>query len=116
MQTVTKVQIAAALIATFGFAMHGTARAEEATTGNQLGATEKQSPSKISHTKKVKIAKKGADASCKGKDGSCKGKEGSCKGKEGSCKGKAGSCKGKDGSCKGKEGSCKGKEGSCKGK
>jgi len=73
----SKTQLAAALVATLGFAMHGPAFAAP-TEGNNLGAKEKQAPSLISQ----------ADDSEKGKEGSCKGKEGSCKGKEGSCKGK----------------------------
>jgi hypothetical protein len=88
-----KAQLAAALAATLGFALHGTAFAAD----NSLGVTEKTTKTE----KNVKIAKheasseKGAEAACKGKDGSCKGKESSCKGKDGSCKGKDASCKGK---------------------
>ena len=81
-----KAQLAAALAATLGFALHGTAFAAD----NSMGVTEKTTKSE----KSVKVAKgetaseKGSEAACKGKDGSCKGKDGACKGKDASCKGK----------------------------
>ena len=109
MQDKKKAQLAAALVATLGLALHAPAQAANADNA------EKNAKNQIAQ-KLHGDSNKGVEAGCKGKEGSCKGKEGSCKGKEGSCKGKEGSCKGKEGSCKGKEGSCKGKEGSCKGK
>ncbi|HEY9871274.1 MAG TPA: hypothetical protein V6D08_19090 [Candidatus Obscuribacterales bacterium] len=111
MQKLSKVQIAAALVAALGVAAHGKALASQTGGNSDLGVKEKQSPAGIAKT--VKLADKNVSTE-KGTETSCKGAEGSCKGKEGSCKGKEGSCKGKEGSCKGKEGSCKGKEGSCK--
>lgn len=112
MKDMSKVQLAAALAATLGFSLHGTAQA--ANTGDQgLRVIERQAPIYIASSgddTQEKKSMKGKEGSCKGKDGSCKGKDGSMKGKEGSCKGKEGSCKGKDGAMKGKEGSCKGKD------
>ena len=75
-----KAHLAAALAATMGLALHGTAFAAD----NGMGVTEKTTKTE----KSVKIAKgdasaeKGSEASCKGKDGSCKGKDSSCKGKD----------------------------------
>ena len=101
-----KVQLAAALVAVLGFALHGPAGAADK---NELSVKETSSPSEISKkvnladeekapeakkeekkTKKTKSTKakkeaKGTESSCKSKEAS-KGKEGSCKGKEGSCK------------------------------
>ena len=93
MQTLTKIQLAAALIAAFGLA--GKAIAADPSTGN-LNVTEKKSPAHIKLADKDAGDTKGADASCKGKDGTCKAKAGATKGKKGSCKGKKASCKGKD--------------------
>lgn len=99
MSTLNKVQLAAALVATFGFCTAGAVNAADNTV------TEKQSPSSIAQAdtasgdkseapkkekkakkekkeKKEKKADKGSEGSCKGKEGSCKGKEGSCKGGE----------------------------------
>src|SRR5579885_3147597 len=121
MNTLSKVQLAAAIVAALGFAAGGSANADPV-KGSQFGVSEKNSPSRIqiAEEKKEETGKaageetkeKGAEKSCKGKEKSCKGKEKSCKGKEKSCKGKEKSCKGKEGSCKGKEGSCKGAESS----
>jgi hypothetical protein len=99
MQKLSKVQIAAALVAALGVAAHGKAMASPTGGNSDLGVKEKQSPAGIAKT--VKLADK--NVSSEGKEGSCKGKEGSCKGKEGSCKGKEGSCKGKEGSDKSSE-------------
>ena len=100
-----KVQIAAALAATLGFAMHGSTCTANA--ADKFGISEKQPPSGIAKTdlqkkeKKVKKGKKGSSATEeKGKKDSCAGKEGSCAGKE---KGKKDSCAGKEGSCAGAE-------------
>jgi len=106
MQAMSKAQLAAALVATFGFSMHGPAFAGTS-DASKMGVSEKQAPSVIAQAAQDE---KGKEGSCKGKEGSCKGKEGSCKGKESSCKGKSHSCKGKSHSCKGKSHSCKGKE------
>lgn len=70
-----RTQLAAALVAALGFALHGTAFAADAEKTTTV-KSEKSS---------VKVAEK-KDATEKGKEGACKGKEGSCKGKEGSCK------------------------------
>jgi hypothetical protein len=114
MQDKTKAKVAAALAATLGLAIQGSANAA---SNQSLRILEKPSLLKVNQAETAEqfLADDKSDKKAKGKEGSCKGKEGSCKGKEGSCKGKEGSCKGKEGSCKGKEGSCKGKEGSCKG-
>ena len=85
-----KTQLAAAVAAVLGFALHAPAMAADATDG-KLEVKEKSSPSKVLKLEEKKAKKKkGKEASCKGKEGSCKGKEGSCKGKEGSCKSKEG--------------------------
>ena len=95
MQSISKIQLAAALVAAFGLGIGGAAKAADP---SQFGVSEKNSPSQIKladeaksdakETKKeTKKEKKGKEKSCKGKEKSCKGKEGSCKGKEGSCKG-----------------------------
>jgi len=108
---ISKVQLAAALVATLGFCMHGAANAASPTGGSQMGVEEKQSPSRINlddketteKTEKKPEKKTEKKAEKKSKEKKEKGAESSCKGKEGSCKGKEGSCKGKEHSCKGKE-------------
>src|SRR5579883_2901766 len=70
MQGLTKAQLAAALVATFGFCMHGSAMAAPS---NGMGAVEKQSPTMLADESSDKAADKSKDASCKGKEGSCKG-------------------------------------------
>ncbi|MFA7339565.1 MAG: hypothetical protein WC028_22480 [Candidatus Obscuribacterales bacterium] len=111
MQDKTKAKVAAALAATLGLAIQGSANASP---NPSLRILEKPALLKVNQAETAEqfLAEEKSDKKAKGKEGSCKGKEGSCKGKEGSCKGKEGSCKGKEGSCKGKEGSCKGHEGS----
>lgn len=121
MQDKTKAKVAAALAATLGLALQGSANANPS---QALRIFEKPAVLKVNQadTAEQFLADDKSTEKAKGKEGSCKGKEGSCKGKEGSCKGKEkgkeGSCKGKEGACKasdkGKEGSCKGKEGACK--
>jgi hypothetical protein len=86
-----KAQLAAALVATLGFALGGTAFA--ANNDNGLNVSEK---STTKTEKSIKIAKSDKGTSEKGAEGSCKGKDGSCKGKDASCKGKEATCKGKD--------------------
>ena len=85
MQNLSKIQIAAALVATLGFATHGTANANPTNTGSDIGVSEKQAPSQIS--KSIKLAEKKEKKekkAAKGKEGSCKGKEGAKEGaKEG---------------------------------
>ncbi len=85
-----KTQLAAAVAAVLGFALHGPAMAADAVDG-KLDVKEKSSSSKVAKKDLAKKDKK------KGKEGACKGKEGACKGKEGACKGKEGSCKSKEG-------------------
>lgn len=113
MQDKAKVQLAAALAATLGFAISSNAGAANS-VHLQLPDTDRQSPFYIASGNaddlQQQLSSKGKDGSCKGKGGRCMFKHHSKKGKEGSCKGKQGSCKGKDGSCKGKDGSCKGKD------
>ncbi len=105
MEKLTKVQLAAALVAAFGIASHVPAMAGE-------GCEKKCTKSTLKVSEKTNLEEKGKEGSCKSKEGSCKSKEGSCKAKkEGKeKKGKEGSCKSKEGSCKSKEGSCKSKE------
>lgn len=98
MQDKAKVQLATALAATLGFAIHSSAGATEGLS-LQLSNSEKQSP--------FYIASNDTDSSSKGKDGSCKGKEKKCMFKKKKSKGASASDKGKEGSCKGKDGSCK---------
>jgi len=106
MQSISKIQLAAALVAAFGLGMGGAAKAADP---SQFGVSEKNSPSQIKLADDAKSDAKDAPKDAtkatkkKAKDKSCKGKEKSCKGKDKSCKGKEGSCKGKDGSCKGGE-------------
>lgn len=105
MQEQSRVQLAAALVATLGFVTSGAANAATSEQ-TRTALTEKSSLMAVdtADSYRVQLASKGK----KTKKGQTKGKEGSCKGKEGSCKGKEGSCKGKEGSCKGKDDSRKG--------
>ena len=106
MQDKAKVQLAAALAATLGFAINTNAGATNSVQLQSPG-TGTQSPfylaSGSTGDSQQQLSSKGKDGSCKGKEGRCMFKHHSKKGKDGSCKGKQGSCKGKDGSCKGKE-------------
>ena len=86
MQSISKMQLAAALVAAFGLGLSGAAKAANP---SQYGISEKNSPSQVkladeggATEEKKETKKKGKEKSCKGKEKSCKGKEGSCKGKE----------------------------------
>lgn len=102
MSTLNKVQLAAALVATFGFCTAGAVNAADNTV------TEKQSPSRIAQAdsaggEKTEAPKKEKKEKKAKKEKKEKKEKKADKGSEGSCKGKEGSCKGKDGSCKGGE-------------
>ncbi|MBY0546356.1 MAG: hypothetical protein K2W95_03640 [Candidatus Obscuribacterales bacterium] len=114
MEKLTKIQLAAALVAAFGLAGHAPALAGE---NCEKECTKSKKSDTLKVSEKTNLDDKAKEGSCKSKEGSCKSKEGSCKAKkekkekskEGSCKSKEGSCKAKDGD-KAKEGSCKSKE------
>ncbi|MCA9804654.1 MAG: hypothetical protein KC777_21940, partial [Cyanobacteria bacterium HKST-UBA02] len=69
-----KTQLAAAVVAVLGFALHGPANAADKIEGGKLDVKENSSPSEIKSDKKVKLGKKEKKEKKekKGKEGSCK--------------------------------------------